>query len=94
MLSPEKIYKKLICSTCKDSHIILEPVLLECGDYGCKQCIQRSAYQTIECFNCKQLYWKNDLLFIPIDTKIKENNNAFNYINENFREKLDFLKGK
>jgi hypothetical protein len=62
---PERMLNLTICCLSDDGHIVIEPVNLMCGFIACKKCVDDSTLTTIQCFGCRQIHEKKDLINAP-----------------------------
>ena len=60
----EDILNQLKCCAFNDGHIAIEPVLVKCGAYICKECIKTAS--VINCYNCNDTHETKDLINSPI----------------------------
>ena len=67
----DEIIKQMNCCLSDDNHIVIEPVILNCGGNACKQCVDDIQGLSVECFNCKQIHLKSDLERMPLNSTMK-----------------------
>ena len=84
----ENLLDQMKCSFHNNGHIAIEPILLKCENYGCKQCVVDSKDENIYCYNCKEIHKKKDLLNAPINKLAKtlidsHLNDLFDYVDTN-----------
>jgi hypothetical protein len=63
---PEVFLNQLKCCFSNDGHIAIEPILVGCGDNGCKKCVIDSKEEAIKCFSCNENHKKSDLIKAPV----------------------------
>ena len=86
----EEISRQVKCglSNNNDEHIVIEPMLLSCGDNACKNCIENLNEMQKECNHCKKIHKKDDL-------KKAVPNNAVKLLMKSYLKELnDELDGK
>ncbi len=96
---PEEVLNGMKCCFFNDGHIAIEPILVNCGSIGCKQCLLRSDIEEIDCYSCKGKHKTEDLINTPV---IKPNQNLikfyvsdlFEYVKENLDKTASSLEGK
>ena len=67
---PEKTLSKIKCCVSNNSHVVDEPVILNCGSNACVNCIKESNNETILCLCCDKEYYRNELLEKPQNKNI------------------------
>jgi hypothetical protein len=94
----EEILDVMKCCLLNDGHIAIEPIPVNCGAIGCKQCILRSNNEEIDCYSCKGKHKTQDYKNTPV---IKNNENLvkyyvsdlFEYVKENLDKTTSSLEG-
>ena len=83
----EEVLNLMKCCFLNDGHIAIEPILVSCGAFGCKQCLLRSNIEEIDCYSCKGKHKTQDLKNTPV---IKPNENLVkSYVSDLF----EYVKG-
>ena len=99
MSIPKEVLNELKCCFFNDGHIAIEPIFIDCGATGCKECITASNMEKIECYSCKGKHLIEDLKNIKL-VKSMENmvksfvNDLFEYAEGNLEKLFNLLKGK
>jgi hypothetical protein len=68
---PEEVLNEIKCCFFNDGHIAIEPILVSCGATGCKQCVESSKIEEIDCYGCKGKHRTQDLKDNPVIKSIE-----------------------
>ncbi len=95
----EELLNVMKCGLLNDGHIAIEPILLSCGAFGCKQCLLTSSLEEIDCCSCKEKHKTKDLNETPVfkqnENLVKSNvSDLFEYVKENLNKTASSLEGK
>jgi hypothetical protein len=65
MSLPQKLLKQMQCCLGNDEHIVIHPVLLSCGGNACKDCVDSSNKEIINCLFCIMDHKKSEIIKSP-----------------------------
>jgi hypothetical protein len=66
MVISNDLLNQIKCCLSTDGHIVIEPVVLNCGGNACKECVKSSLNNIpIDCFSCSRKHDRNELLKAP-----------------------------
>jgi hypothetical protein len=94
----QDLLKEIECCLSNDRHIVSEPVLFECGENACKNCVNSLKENSNKCYSCDKNHDKKELLNAPFnklaETIIKINlKDIFELIGEKVRTTIESLQG-
>ena len=95
----EQVLNGMKCCFFNDGHIPIEPILVSCGAFGCKQCLLRSNIEEIDCYSCKgkhrTQHLKNTPVIKQVENLVKSYfSDLFEYVKENLDKTASSLEGK
>ena len=64
---PAPVINQMKCSFFNDGHIAIEPIQLKCGATACRECVNNSSDEKIDCNSCKEKHEKKDLINLPVN---------------------------
>ena len=65
MSIPQKLLKQIRCCFGNDEHIVIQPVLLNCGGNACKDCIKSSNKEIMKCLFCNMDHKQSEIVKSP-----------------------------
>ena len=98
MTISKKIMKEITCCLSNDEHVVIEPIILECGSNACKKCINE-INQFSQCYRCNKTHEKEKSLKLPFNklaTVVVETflPDLFKNLEIELKTVTDSLKGK
>ena len=89
----EEFLNEIKCCLNDDGHYVNEPILMKCGANACKNCINESHNEVLECKKCNGQHNKSDYVNAVINKFVQNFQNAnLNAIVEDIKTRLAFVK--
>jgi hypothetical protein len=83
---PKEVLNVMKCCFFNDGHIAIEPISVNCGAFGCKQCLLVSSIEEIDCYSCKGKHKMQDLINTPVFKTVE------NLVKSHVSDLLEYIK--